>query len=448
MHDFHPMSNRLKLIGCLMLCGVPSKIFAVGASGFTTQLVSAKALGQGNAFVSEADNPSALYFNPAGLTQLKKMEIMTGFTALVPMVDHQGADVPDDAMRRRLAVIPNFYITHPLPSLADHALSAGLSLTSPYGITTEWAPTSSVRYVTTKADFEMVNVNPAVAYDVGDALSFGAGVDYVRLMDTTARSQMDLALANGDSSADGTSTLSGHGQGWGYNVGALYRPWSRHSFGIAYRSQVRIPVRGNIELSHLSNSTQANYGFDGPSYSADATTSIILPATAIVGYAFKPTPRWTLLADYEWTQWNTLQSEDIALNEQNPSRLALLTGNPNSNVVSISRHWHNVSAVGVGANYKPTAAWEWRGGYGFFEKTSPNDTASPDIPDAPIHLLTAGCSRHWTSWTVDAAFNAYFYIPRDVSNTVGNTVGGSVNGTYKTFVPSLVLDVTYTFDTL
>ncbi|TYB81177.1 MAG: hypothetical protein FXF54_14905 [Kosmotoga sp.] len=44
---------------------VPTFVFA---NGFQINEQGAKALGMGGAFVAQADDPSALYFNPAGIT--------------------------------------------------------------------------------------------------------------------------------------------------------------------------------------------------------------------------------------------------------------------------------------------------------------------------------------------------------------------------------------------
>ena len=50
------------------------------AAGFRLPEAGAKAMGMGFAFTAQADDPSAIYFNPAGLTQLKGNNIMVGVT--------------------------------------------------------------------------------------------------------------------------------------------------------------------------------------------------------------------------------------------------------------------------------------------------------------------------------------------------------------------------------
>jgi long-chain fatty acid transport protein len=437
------MKIKRKLLKTILLIEALAPIvWGVGSSGFSTQLVGAKALGQGNAFVAEADDPSAVYFNPAGMTQLSGTQVTVGAVGLVPFTQRTGGSSPDDVMKRQFSALPDFYVTHLFDSFRQK-YAIGLGLTAPYGLTTEWNPTSSVRYISTKSALQMVNVNPSMAIEVTPELSLGVGADYVNLLNTVAQSQINQALANGDTSADGTAKSSGHGQGWGYNGGLLYKPSPQHSFAISYRSQIKIPIKGDVELSGLSSSSQFDYDFSGGSYKTDATSSVVLPATLLAGYAFKWKERWTFLADYEWTGWNSFQSQDVSVQETDPSRLAFITGNPASNTFQVARHWKNTSSVGLGANYKASEKWQYRGGYAFFQNAVPDSTFSPDIPDSSIHTVTAGFSRLWKSIVFDFALNGYFYENRSVSNGVGNAVGASADGEYKTFVPALALSVTY-----
>ncbi len=380
------------------------------------------------------------------MTQLGGTQISLGSTLLLPDIERSGTGVPKDQMKRQLSLIPNFYLTGSLPvhiPTTDDKVAVGLGITSPFGLTTEWAPTSSVRYVTTVSKFEAVNVNPSLAAKLLPSLSLGIGVDYTNLYNVESQSEVNQALANGDNSPDGKSKMTGDGDGWGYNLGLLYKPWEKHSFGAAYRSQVHIGIDGTTKLSNLSPSTQANYNFPESSYSADAHTSVVLPASFLLGYAFHPDSRWTFLADYEWTQWSVYKNQDVTLSETDPNRLTLLTGNPAVNTVRTSKNWKDASTIGVGANYKVNDSFQWRGGYAFFEKTAPNNTFGPDVPDAAIHLLTAGLTQSWSSLVFDFAVNGWFYANRRVDNTVGNASGASVNGTYKTFVPAVAFNLTY-----
>jgi long-chain fatty acid transport protein len=445
------MNRKIQsILGVILSFFMVSESWALGSSGLSSEISSAKALGQGNAFAGEANDPSAVWYNAAGITQLKGTQLTVGAAALVPMTTRTGEGVAEDKMKSQLSVLPNFYLTHAAP-LGQEKISLGLGLNTPYGLTTDWPTTGSFKYITTESNFGMVNINPTVAYAVSSQLSFAVGADYVNLFNTTSKSQVPQALLNGDSSEDGTANLSGHGSGWGYNVAAMFKPAEKHSFGLSYRSKIQVPVKGSIELTNLSASTQADYNFDGPNYSAGATTDFTLPAAVLFGYAFQATEKLKFLADYQWTQWNVFQSQDIAINETDSTggltglgRLGVLTGN-GTNVTQTSRNWHNTNSFGLGANYMINDAWQVRGGYAYYEKTVPNDTFTPDVPDATNHLLSTGLTRTWESFVLNFAFGAFIYPSRSVSNSVGSAIGSSVNGSYHTFVPTFALDLTYKF---
>src|SRR2546425_12327636 len=101
------MQSKIQvLLAIIISFFMVSESFAVGSSGLSTQLVGTKAMGQGNAFAGQADDPSALYYNPAGITQLKGTQVSVGATALLPMTDRTGNGVPDDKMKRQLSFMP------------------------------------------------------------------------------------------------------------------------------------------------------------------------------------------------------------------------------------------------------------------------------------------------------------------------------------------------------
>ena len=98
------------------------------------------ASGMGNAFAAQADDPSALHYNPAGMTQLRGVQVMAGalisggstnFTSLT------GVTARGD--RNGSAAWPppvHTYITANLKDLGLTALgdlTAGIGLTVPFG---------------------------------------------------------------------------------------------------------------------------------------------------------------------------------------------------------------------------------------------------------------------------------------------------------------------------
>jgi len=78
-------TTKFLLITLLTMSLLVPNAFAAGSGGIRIEIPDAEAFGKGSAFVGQADNPSAIYYNPAGLTQLKgKNYFSSGFAVLSP----------------------------------------------------------------------------------------------------------------------------------------------------------------------------------------------------------------------------------------------------------------------------------------------------------------------------------------------------------------------------
>src|SRR5207302_6277579 len=102
--------------------------------------------------------------------------------------------------------VPNASVTQ---SFMDGKLGAGLTVQSPYGLETHWDANSPMRYVATNSVLHMVDVSPAIAYQVHPKVSVGAGIDYVNLFDAQLDRQVDVAAINGAPAPDGVFSLKG-----------------------------------------------------------------------------------------------------------------------------------------------------------------------------------------------------------------------------------------------
>src|SRR5574340_575094 len=95
-----PLRDRCALVLSLTVLTAALFTFAVPVQAQTPRLQgqSASAAAMGNAFVAQADDPSALHYNPAGMTQLSGFQSLFG-TSLIGGTTHftspTGAQVPD-----------------------------------------------------------------------------------------------------------------------------------------------------------------------------------------------------------------------------------------------------------------------------------------------------------------------------------------------------------------
>ena len=86
--------------------------FGQETSGLHNPTFGALGLAQGNAFVARADDASAIAFNPAGLTQLKRPQVSMGANFVLPFTEYHGHDINEE-MDTRLNIIPDFILPAP-----------------------------------------------------------------------------------------------------------------------------------------------------------------------------------------------------------------------------------------------------------------------------------------------------------------------------------------------
>ena len=84
------MKKIILLSVCLLSAFLVKNGFCAGSGAFRIEVPDAEAMGKGSAFVAQADNPSAIYYNPAGLTQLKgKTYLSLGASAIQPFCTYK-----------------------------------------------------------------------------------------------------------------------------------------------------------------------------------------------------------------------------------------------------------------------------------------------------------------------------------------------------------------------
>ncbi|MGE5172563.1 MAG: OmpP1/FadL family transporter, partial [Betaproteobacteria bacterium] len=181
------------------------------AAGFSLPDQDAAAMGMANAFTGQADNPAAVWYNPAGITQLDGTQVSGGIIGIYPVFTHENNDGTTDVAKRDIALPFVLFGTNKV----NDRLSLGLGITSPFGLSARWSDASKTRYVATYSNLETVNVNPNIAYRVNDDLSLALGIDYVH-----ARATLEKTVNLGGPSPDFDRNfrLSGDGDGWGANI--------------------------------------------------------------------------------------------------------------------------------------------------------------------------------------------------------------------------------------
>ena len=422
------MFLRRKLIFVVAVCfalGLTKDASASGSGALRNEAPDAGALGKGSAFVGEANRASAVYYNPAGLTQLKSKEVSEGFAGFFPLADYENTSGQETQMRRQTFFIPHFYAVLPIDS---SKFVLGFGATSYFGLGTYWAEDSYSKYVDTKSDMKNKDFMLTAAYKATDQLSLGAGVD----IDDSNVSLNKKLLQIGQ--GDGNFQLKAKSVGWGYRLATLYKFNDQNQAGLMYRSTIRHKYHGKAYLDDLqAGAGVTNYlaFFGGSSYETDVSEDFVLPQSVVMGYSFKPNSKWTFNLDVEWMDWSSVKQEFINWeSETDPTRLAILnSGNP------VARDWIDVWSESIGAEYAMTDGFRLRAGYFHHQTPIPEATFQNNLPDSNKNGITAGFGWDMTkALTFDFAYCGIFYRPRKVTNDVGSASLASINGKYTQFV--------------
>ena len=322
----------MKLIPALVLT-----VFSGAASASGFQLFEQNASGIGNAYAGSAavaENASTIYFNPAGMTQLQKLEVSGGVSVVKPSFsfNNKGSSVDgltgtgDGGDAGGWGFVPNGYASWGVTK----DLYVGIGISAPFGLKTEyddrWVGAAQSRMF----EIKTINVNPSVAYRLNEKVSLGFGLNWQKIDATYER----LAGINVPSVAK--LTLSD--DAWGWNAGALFTLSPSTKVGVSYRSTIKYKTEGHTNL----NGAWLN----------DSKASLTLPDTAILSVTQKLSDRWEMLGDISWTGWSSIPKVDIL--RANGSLAQVLD-------TDFKDAWR----VALGANYQLNSAWKLKYGIAY-----------------------------------------------------------------------------------
>ncbi|MDO8630270.1 MAG: outer membrane protein transport protein, partial [Phycisphaerales bacterium] len=400
------------------------------AGGLSFSEHGAKATGMANAFSGQADDPSAIFYNPAGITQLPGTQVMAG-TAIVHLnsVCRSSTTGESAQLQDQFPLVPHLYITHRFKQW-DERLSIGLGITTPFGIVVDWPDNWKGRFDSTDAKLRVTIYNPVVAFQATKKLSVAAGV---RVADVAAEFEQKFNIGNGESKVRGYG-LTAHPVGW--NVGLLYRVTDTAAVGLSVRSELQAKLRGQADLNGAGAS---GLGSANGFATAGFQSNIKLPPQVVGGLSTKIFPRWTINADIEWEGWQTLGS--------------LPRDYVGSTVLdSVSRRlWKNSWVYRLGAEYAATDRVSLRGGIFYDETPIPDNTFDANIPNANLYAVTTGFGYKGNAATLDLGYLIGFYEKRAIDNSTldPNNKGGSLGlgptafGSYSTTAQVLTVSVTF-----
>ncbi|MHB9154614.1 MAG: OmpP1/FadL family transporter [Endomicrobiales bacterium] len=354
-----------------------------------------KANGLGGAFIGIADDPTAIYWNPAGLVQSKDSGVhlsafytasnATGNQALrnasIATIDSANGDFPlpriyDSSLS---PLLPNaepasfnskeFKTTALVPFAAGYTNYKGITLALGfYGVGGgggKWEDSVSAAAPFT-ADTINASINATQAFMVGNIsaakelspkVSVGLGVDIIQMTDNTkvnkayvksATSLLPALVPGYNATIENTAS----GTGIQVNGGAMYKILENLQAGLVFRSGTTIKLTGKTKIDQTGVpipglSASSEYNFD---------QNYAYPMTYGIGVAYNPTKAWTIAFGVDQNMYSVLKNNvDYATLPPTPLNLVIKD-------VDKSLSWKDTTQLRLGAEYRCCDRWALRAG--------------------------------------------------------------------------------------
>jgi long-chain fatty acid transport protein len=384
-----------KLLGfCVGLLLLPGTSYGLGMRVFNQD---AFATGRGSAFVATADNPSAIYYNPAGISQLEGVDLRAGIYGIYMKDEYKDFTGVRYDTESNVGLLPQVYGTW---AIKNTPLTVGLGLYCPYGLSLEWPENVPFQFVGRRGGLQYLTIEPVVSWKICDTLSLAAGP-------TFNYSEVMLAFQFPPAPVNSELKYKGSDFAVGATAGLLWKPHEKHAFGISYRSPTTMSYDGSATYLGSSLPAQAEFRF---------------PQNITAGWSFRPTPRWNLEFDVDWTDWG---SKTVSL--------TLPAG-------SVVMDWQSSFVFEWGATYYFDKGFRASGGFIYSQNSVPESSFNPVIPDSDRYVFTVGFGRSGKHLSWDIAYQ-FGYGPTRTINTVASLGGGD----YTYYSHDISISVGYKF---
>ncbi|MFP3942576.1 MAG: OmpP1/FadL family transporter [Alphaproteobacteria bacterium] len=377
---------------------------AARAAGFYIKEHSAQGLGRAFAGVSAyAPDASAVFFNPAALTQLEEVTATSSVYGLILDSEQQnngtvrtvpGLDdpvpvpgTPGDNPFDPLIPLGNFYIAGPAD---DDGLYVGLGVTSPFGLNVKYNGDFFGRFDSLKSLLFTMNVQPTIAYKITDNISVGAGLDiqYAEVTLTNALPNLDPALG------DGFFRVEGDDWNLSWNAG-IHADLGNLQLGAHYRASVDYLIKGEATIRGLFGPLEPVNGF------FEAAAPLTLPDIVSGGLVYSvPETGFRLLFDVTWFDWSDFDEIRIDLA-------------PGLNL-GMPQNYDDTWSFALGGEYDINENFTVRAGTQYDQTPTRDGFRTTRVPDGDRWWAAAGLSfRLSDRYSVDLSY-AHVFVTNEL----------------------------------
>lgn len=380
---------------------------SVYASGYNFGTQSISAMSTGDASAAEAVDAGTIYYNPAGLTQLNRMQISANLVLARPHVRYYDAQAYYPTYAGGQAVkgetsgklvdkwlaIPHLYFAYPI----NENITVGLGTYVPFGSATQYDETSVTRYTINRTELSTIAINPTIAFKINPQHSIGIGLiaqhadaalyKYANFSPALSRATGSM-VPNGI--ADGRARIKADDWGFGFNLGWMWDINKQARIGLNYRSPIKHTLTGTANWDLLGPAFAnplAVTGVRRNGYVAEEKVSgkITTPESISLHSMYAVNPKTNLFANVTWTRHSRFNELDIKF--ENPKTVV----GGQTTISKISPEWRDSWRIGIGGSYQYSEPLQLRAGLSWDQspvKSAHNRLVT--MPDNDRFWLTLG----------------------------------------------------------
>ena len=377
-----------------------------------------------------ATNPTAIYYNPAGIGMSHGTHLFADLNLVWrtqslnrPAAASDTADPPGgegantgEASLFNILPAPGIGVTTKLGELAlGGAIYVPMGGRARWDTNPDWenhpqypGPVDGVqRWWVIEGELLETYVTLAAAYDLGN-VSLGLSGSLIRNQTNLIRAR--VGSGTNATASEGRSWLNVCSVSWGFGVGVLYEV-SPDSFwiGASYTSKPDPFSDELIESGTLKNN------FGGRISEDDVDLHQDLPDIYRLGIRARPSKQLELRLFGDFTRWSQMERQCVSRKDspcdlnpdgsQGPSG-AVLQNQP--------RNWNDTFGVRAGASLWTNDATEVLAGAGFSSNAVPDETLEPSLPDFDTITLSLGGRFELSDKIfVAASYTQFVFLPRD-----------------------------------
>ena len=396
-------------------------------NGLNLNGLGSRALSMGGAYVGLADDFSAIFWNPAGITQIDKIIVGVHLLDVLPSSKYR-FNFPLSGFDIDAKTIRNHYLSGMIAYCRpiSENLVTGLAVYTPSGLGVEWRgedlkDLSSGKSLKWTSRIGVIAFSPVIAFKINERISIGATLNiHYGMMSLKFPAPENL----GQYSEDGS------GYGYGATFGISVRPSKKLSLGLTLKTSNKISFEGKASipvLSYILLNPESNF-----------TRNITWPMWIGAGISFKPLERLIFNADIQWTQWS---KENIIITNYDDFGWKELFEKTEANKMIFL--WRDKLQFRFGIEYLLKKNIAIRGGYYNDPSPAPDKTMNILLPTYTFNVLTVGLGFKTEDLIFD--FGLEYLMGKERETSVTEALQTAMPGIHQMniIVPNLTL--TYLF---